>query len=123
MCEQFGLALADGIDVAAALQQRPRESRRMASGDIAGVPASDLTAPPRIVWFDSAPSRSIVEVRAADRPGLLARLAAALEGAGIDIVWAKATTRGSTVDDVFCVVLPHTADRAVAEKYLRTALD
>ncbi|MEB3069052.1 [protein-PII] uridylyltransferase [Mycolicibacter sp. MYC017] len=123
ICEQFGLALADGIDVAAALQQRPRESRRMGSGDVAGVPASDLTAPPRIVWFDSTPGRSIVEVRAADRPGLLARLAAALEGAGIDIVWAKATTRGSTVDDVFCVVLPNTADRAVAEKYLRTALD
>jgi [protein-PII] uridylyltransferase len=74
------------------------------------------------LWFDSTPGRPIIEVRAADRPGLLARLAAALERAGADVVWAKVTTRGSTADDVFCVVLPGPVDRTVIEKHLLTAL-
>jgi [protein-PII] uridylyltransferase len=75
------------------------------------------------LWFDSTPGRLILEVRATDRPGLLARLAAALEQSGADIVWAKATTRGATVDDVFCVAPPVPADRAVIEKHLLATLD
>ena len=48
----------------------------------------------------------IVEIRANDRPGLLALLTGALERAGVDIDWAKVNTRGSMVDDVFCIALP-----------------
>lgn len=122
--EQFRLALADGIDVHAGLQRRHDESHRITYGEVpAGVPVSGPAAPPRILWFDSTPGRPIIEVRAADRPGLLARLAAALERAGADVVWAKVTTRGSTADDVFCVVLPAPVDRMVIEKHLLTALD
>lgn len=122
ICEQFSLALADGIDVLTALR-RQGERQRISYGDVPpGVPASRPTAPPRVLWFDSTPGRLIIEVRATDRPGLLAGLAAALEQAGADIVWAKATTRGSTVDDAFCVVLPVPADRAVVEQHLFTAL-
>ncbi|RRR40634.1 [protein-PII] uridylyltransferase [Mycolicibacter terrae] len=121
--EQLRLALSGGIDVQARLQRRRDESHRITCGEVpAGVPASGPAAPPRILWFDSTPGRLIVEVRAADRPGLLARLAAALERAGADVVWAKVTTRGSTADDVFCVVLPAPRDRTVIEKHLLSAL-
>ena len=44
--------------------------------------------------------------RSSDRPGLLALLTGALERAGVDIGWAKVSTRGSMVDDVFCIALP-----------------
>lgn len=121
--EQFSLALADGIDVHDGWQRRQDERHRISHGDVpAGVPVSGPTAPPRILWFDSTPGRLLIEVRAADRPGLLARLAAALERAGADIVWAKVTTRGSTADDVFCVVLPASADRMMVENHLFGAL-
>ena len=66
------------------------------------VPVHHSSAPPRILWFDGTPGRLIIEIRANDRPGLLALLTGALERAGVDIDWAKVTTRGSMVDDVFC---------------------
>jgi [protein-PII] uridylyltransferase len=92
-----------------------------------GVPVNPFTAPPRIQWFDGiAPGRMIVELRAADRPGLLALLTGALERAGVDIVWAKVATLGSTVDDVFCVVLPAQAPpgvRAALERDLYGVLE
>ncbi|MEB3032660.1 [protein-PII] uridylyltransferase [[Mycobacterium] nativiensis] len=123
VCEQFSLALADGIDIHTGLRRRQDQRRRISSGEVpAGVPVSGPTAPPRILWVEGTPGRPIIEVRAADSPGLLARLAAALERAGADIVWAKVTTRGSTVDDVFCVVLAASADRKMVERHLLTAL-
>ena len=70
------------------------------------VPVHHSTVPPRILWFDGTPGRLIIEIRANDRPGLLALLTGALERAGVNIDWAKVTTRGSMVDDVFCIVLP-----------------
>lgn len=125
LCQQFSSALAgrDG-DVIAALERHHGERQdRIGSGDIpTGVPMAGPAAPPRILWFEGTAGRLILEVRAADRPGLLARLADALEGARAEIVWAKATTLGSTVDDVFCVVLPRLADRAVIENQLLALL-
>jgi [protein-PII] uridylyltransferase len=50
-------------------------------------------------------------------------LTGALERAGADIDWAKVTTLGSVVDDVFCVRLPDRADaRTVVEQHLLTVL-
>ena len=43
----------------------------------------------------------MVQIRATDRAGLLARLTAVFERDGVDIAWAKVTTLGSSVVDVF----------------------
>jgi [protein-PII] uridylyltransferase len=108
--QQFVGALGGDIDVLGMLEKREVEAGAASgrAGEVqAGVPMTRLTAPPRILWFDTAtPGQPIVEVRATDRPGLLALLTGALERAGADIVWAKVNTFGSTAADVFCVVLP-----------------
>jgi [protein-PII] uridylyltransferase len=109
--QQFIGALAGEIDVLSMLERRGGDVTSSASAPVgevpAGVPVNHSTAPSRILWFDgTAPGQVIVEIRTADRAGLLALLTRALERAGAEIVWAKATTVGSTVDDAFCVVLP-----------------
>ena len=45
----------------------------------------------------------MVQIRATDRAGLLARLTAVFERDGVDIAWAKVTTLGSSVVDVFSI--------------------
>jgi len=109
--QQFVGALAGDIDVLGMVEKRASEAASSASaraGEVQlGVPATRSTAPPRVVWLDgAADDQQILEVRALDRPGLLALLTRALEQAGADIVWAKVNTFGSTAADVFCVVLP-----------------
>nr|WP_156661158.1 [protein-PII] uridylyltransferase [Mycobacterium sp. 852002-51163_SCH5372311] len=128
--QQFVGALGGDIDVLGMLEKRDEESAAGSSraGEVqAGVPVTRLTAPPRILWFDTAtPGQPIVEVRATDRPGLLASLTRALERAGADIVWAKVNTFGSTAADVFCVVLPEepVADvQTMVNEHLLAALD
>jgi [protein-PII] uridylyltransferase len=128
--QQFVGALAGDIDVLGTLEKRDSEATSAASarfGEVQlGVPMTRATAPPRILWFDTAtPGQPIVEVRAADRPGLLALLTRALERAGADILWAKVNTFGSTASDVFCVVLPtDSADGDAADdKAVQAMLD
>ena len=109
--QQLIQALDDDLDVIALLDQRHREATRHGSGRagevLAAVPANQVPAPPRILWRDgSAPGQLLVEIRSTDRAGLLALLTRVFEKAGIDITWAKVTTLGSSVDDVFCVVPP-----------------
>ncbi len=59
-------------------------------------------APPRILWSEGAePGELVVQIRTTDRAGLLARLTAVFERDGVDIAWAKVTTLGSSVVDVF----------------------
>ncbi|MGH3635736.1 [protein-PII] uridylyltransferase [Mycobacterium sp.] len=117
--QQFITALEGDIDVLELLHRRACDARQAASPSVGqvrqGVPVTYPTAPPpRIRWFDGAgPGGLIVEIRATDRPGLLALLAGALEHAGVDIIWAKVATMGSTVDDVFCVVLPARATESI----------
>jgi [protein-PII] uridylyltransferase len=125
--QQFVGALAGDIDVLGMLEKRDSEATSAAStrfGEVqVGVPVVRATAPPRILWFDTAtPGRPIVEVRAADRPGLLALLTRALERAGADIVWARVSTYGSTVGDVFSVVLPEESRRAAVDQHLMAVL-
>ncbi|MCW4353954.1 [protein-PII] uridylyltransferase [Hoyosella sp. YIM 151337] len=70
----------------------------------AAVPIQYPDAPPIVRWLPgSREDEGILEVRSADRLGLLCRVALALEGAGADITWAKVATMGAYVDDVFCV--------------------
>jgi [protein-PII] uridylyltransferase len=108
MRQQFVGALGGDLDVLGMLEQRDSDDAhpRPVGAIPTGVPGHHSTAPPRILWFDGTPGRLIIEVRATDRTGLLALLTGALEHAGADIVWAKVTTVGSMVDDVFCVALP-----------------
>jgi [protein-PII] uridylyltransferase len=62
-------------------------------------------APPRVSWFDAEATgtTSLVEVRAADRAGLLYRLTAALAGAGLTVSSATAETLGADAVDAFYV--------------------
>jgi [protein-PII] uridylyltransferase len=107
--QQFILALGDELDVVEALEHREREAAATTRvGEVvSAVPVNQVSAPPRILWSDgSGPGRFIVQVRAADRAGLLARLTAVIERDGLDIEWAKVTTLGSAVVDVFCIAVP-----------------
>jgi [protein-PII] uridylyltransferase len=107
MRQQLIGALDGDVDVLGVLEQRGSNAHHTPVGETpTRVPVHDSTAPPRILWFDGTPGRLIIEVRATDRTGLLALLTGALERAGADIVWAKVTTVGSMVDDVFCIALP-----------------
>lgn len=108
--QQFTGALAGDVDVLGTLEKRDSDAVSAATsraGEVqVGVPVTRSSAPPRILWIDSAsPDQLIVEVRAMDRLGLLALLTRALERAGADIVWAKVNTFGSTAADVFCVTV------------------
>jgi [protein-PII] uridylyltransferase len=115
--QQFTNALHGDVDILGALEKRHSDAADSATaraGEIqVGAPLTRSTAPPRILWLDTAaPGQLIVEVRAMDRLGLLALLARALERAGADIVWAKVNTFGSTAADVFCVTVPSEFDVA-----------
>jgi [protein-PII] uridylyltransferase len=125
--QQFIRALDGDVDALGTLEQREsreREAHRTPIGETrTGVPVHVSTAPPRILWFNGTSGRLMVEIRATDRTGLLALLTGALEHAGADIVWAKVTTLGSMVDDVFCVVLPDGGAQAVVEQHLLAVLD
>ncbi|SOD92987.1 [protein-PII] uridylyltransferase [Blastococcus haudaquaticus] len=65
--------------------------------------------PPRISWHNSEVSGAatgIVEVRAADRAGLLYRLTAAITGEGLDVTSARIETLGADAVDCFYVCNP-----------------
>jgi [protein-PII] uridylyltransferase len=126
--QQFNLALEGELDVIAALEQRNREAAQFGStraGEVlAAVPANRAPAPPRILWFDgNVNGQLIVEVRTTDRPGLLAVLTSVFERAGVDIAWAKVNTLGSSVDDVFCVVVPTLTSGDTDRGQVRAALE
>lgn len=127
--QQFTGALAGDVDVLGTLEKRDSDAAGAAStraGEVqVGVPVTRSTAPPRILWVDTATAgQLIVEVRAMDRLGLLAMLTRALERAGTDIVWAKVNTFGSTAADVFCVTAASggQAGRDAVEQSLLAAL-
>ncbi len=111
--QQFILALDDELDVVEALERRDRDAAGSSrAGEVASaVPVNQVSAPPRILWSGgSTPNEFILQVRAVDRTGLLARLTSVIERDGLDIVWAKVTTLGSAVVDVFCIAVPSLAD-------------
>ena len=127
----FTNALNGDIDVLGTLEKRDSDAVSSATaraGEVqVGVPVTRSTAPPRILWLDTAtPGQLVVEVRAMDRSGLLALLARALERASADIQWAKVNTFGSTAADVFCVTVPagdgEQGARAAVEQHLLAVL-
>ncbi|WP_454163233.1 [protein-PII] uridylyltransferase [Gordonia iterans] len=118
-------AFGDPPDVQV-LRQRLRTVLEGGADVVAGLSDGDdlppVLAPPRASWVDDEVSGSLLlEVRSADRPGLLARLAAVLERAGADVVWATVTTLGSTVIDTFSVRL-HRDSPGVREEIVAAVL-
>lgn len=125
MRQELVRALNGSIDVIALLDERQERAARVLADEIAAdpvaagvtVPGSTVLgtlpaavpiqypdAPPVVRWLPgSQEDEGILEVRSADRLGLLCRLAFALETSGADIKWAKVATMGAYVDDVFCV--------------------
>lgn len=62
-------------------------------------------AAPRVVWHrDAATDAAVLELRAADAPGLLYRVARALEEVGADVRAARISTLGGDVVDAFYLV-------------------
>lgn len=90
--EQFGRALSGSLQLAEKLAAKERDY------------ASELDDPPqpRVLWFageadGGTESKDVVlELRAADRLGLLYSTAQALERCGADILWARAMQVGGT---------------------------
>ncbi len=128
--QQFVGALGGDVDVLSALEKRDSDAVGATgrAGEVqVGVPVTRSTAPPRILWLDSAtPGQLLLEVRAMDRLGLLALLTRALERAEADVQWAKVNTFGSTAADVFCVTVPpgdgESGARAAVEQHLLAVL-
>ncbi len=108
--QQFILALEGDLDVLASLDKRDRDAAQHGTaraGEIPdAVPINHVVAPPRILWSEgAAPGELVVQIRSTDRTGLLTRLTAAFERDGVDIAWAKVTTLGSSVVDVFGITV------------------
>jgi [protein-PII] uridylyltransferase len=134
--QQFILALDGDLDVIGSLERRDAETAGInttRAGEVAAaVPVNPAPAPPRILWFEgSAPGEYVVQVRSVDRSGLLARLTAVIDRDGLDIAWAKVTTLGASVVDVFGLVVPsahlrdpteHLADREELEREMYAVL-
>ncbi|WP_104482074.1 [protein-PII] uridylyltransferase [Actinokineospora auranticolor] len=94
--EQFTRAASGSLPLAEKLAAKER--------DYGGRPA-DAPAP-RVLWFDHEaggpdPAAVVLELRAADRLGLLHSVADALERLGVDINWARAATLGGSAVDSF----------------------
>jgi [protein-PII] uridylyltransferase len=84
-------AVTGELPVAARLAARERATRRDKGGP---------TAAPRVVW-QPATDAVVLELRAADSPGLLYRVAQALATAGADVRAARISTLGADVVDAF----------------------
>ncbi|MTD55307.1 [protein-PII] uridylyltransferase [Amycolatopsis pithecellobii] len=94
--EQFSRAVAGGL----ALEQKLAAKERDYSSPVR------VVARPKVLWFDdetSGPNNVVLELRAADRIGLLYRVAGALQSCDAEVRWAKVTTLGGAVVDSFAV--------------------
>lgn len=111
--EHFGRAIAGSLPLADKLAAKER--------DYGGLP---YDAPqPRVLWFDDEAGGGavVLEVRAADRIGLLHTVATALEHAGADVLWARASQLGGTAVSSFSLATvgggpPDAAWRAAIER-------
>ncbi|OLF08438.1 [protein-PII] uridylyltransferase [Actinophytocola xinjiangensis] len=91
--ERFGRAVSGSLPLAEKVAAKERDY------------ADRLDDPPqpRARWFDDEAVGGVLELRAADRLGLLHDVAAALERCGADVVWARALQVGGTAIASFCL--------------------
>lgn len=98
--EQLGLALAATLPLAERIATKER--------DYGG--RADDEPEPKVLWFDDEAGENagavVLELRAADRIGLLYRVTSAIEQVGADILWARASVLGGIMIGSFCVRLP-----------------
>ncbi|MGK5678766.1 [protein-PII] uridylyltransferase [Actinoplanes sp. URMC 104] len=104
--------------------------RRVAAGDVSvtqrvrarAMSARGGTASPRVVWQrDVATDAAVLELRAADSPGLLYRVATALDEARAEVRAARISTLGGDVVDAFYLV-GSWADAAERDRVAATVL-
>ncbi|RZS34658.1 UTP--GlnB (protein PII) uridylyltransferase GlnD [Herbihabitans rhizosphaerae] len=112
--EQFTRAVTGSLPLGEKLAAKER--------DYAGV-AQD-GPPPKVLWFDGEAGSGdvVLELRAADRIGLLHRVAEALEAAGVGVHWARVSTVGATVVDSFALVSATSGDLGWRQKIERAVL-
>ncbi len=92
--EQLARALDGSLPLAERLLAKEQDYARTAGE----------RARPHALWFDDEATGAIVlELRAADRIGLLYRVATALEDCGADVRWARVATPGATAVSSFCL--------------------
>src|SRR5262249_11653031 len=86
-------ALIGDLPVAERLAARERSARHSAT----------VSVPPRVVWqpATAATDATVLELRATDSPGLLFRVASALEDVDADVRSARISTLGGDVVDAF----------------------
>ncbi|WP_347954456.1 [protein-PII] uridylyltransferase [Gordonia aichiensis] len=104
--QRLAAAVAGDRDPVAELAARAAAARPPAgrAGQTA-VPVSRIAAPPRVRWLPGPAGQWLLELRAVDDDGLLARVSAELERARCDIAWATVSTLGATAIDTFCLGL------------------
>ncbi|MFC4000666.1 [protein-PII] uridylyltransferase [Prauserella oleivorans] len=98
--EQFARAVAGGLPL----------SQKLAEKEKAYEAAPTVAVAPKVLWFDDETAGSstvVLELRAADRIGLLYRVAGALRRCDAEVRWAKVATLGSRVVDSFAVTPRH----------------
>jgi [protein-PII] uridylyltransferase len=94
-------AIRGGSDVAAAVERwRTHNAPRRKS---APAQARRRKAPQVVCDNEASNAATMIEVRAADEPGLAYKIASALAGLGLDIVCARVATEKSDALDVFYV--------------------
>ena len=108
------LVAADEGRLAVASAVRDRERRRD------GALRPQASAPGVELRLEPGPDGSLLEVHAADRPGMLYRLAHVLEEEGVDIRGARVVTEGLQARDVFFLRGSVTADDRLLHR-LRSA--
>ncbi|WP_328607416.1 [protein-PII] uridylyltransferase [Amycolatopsis sp. NBC_00345] len=94
--EQFARAVAGTLPLTQRLAAKERDY---------STPSAPMVAP-KVLWFDDETSGSdtvVLELRAADRIGLLFRVAGALRRCEAEVRWAKVATLGGAVVDSFAV--------------------
>ena len=118
--EQFTRAFTGSLPLRERLAAKER--------DYGGLP---FGAPePRVLWFDHEAGGTtspavVLELRAADRIGLLHDVTTALEHVGAEVLWARIATLGATAIDSFSLVVEggRTPDPGRRRLIERTVLD
>ncbi|MEO6880545.1 MAG: [protein-PII] uridylyltransferase [Mycobacteriaceae bacterium] len=96
--QDLARALAGNLDLGARLAAKEKDYGE-------GAPAPDR-APPRVIWVeDTAAGAVVLELRTGDRTGLLHTVGRVLEDHGARLRWARVTTLGASVVDVFALDL------------------
>jgi len=105
-------ALKGQLGLAAKLAEKERTYSRR--------PAGAAHRRPSVHWFDDATDATVVEFRGEDEIGLLCRITAALEQAGLDVRSARVSSVAGAVVDAFYVT---DADGKQIEPQARPALE